>query len=61
MNSITIKSIKHVLKALSYAITGGCVALVIGFVLYLDNRADLEPWHTANLDAIVDVGLYEKM
>ena len=42
---------KHVAKALAYGIIGGIIVLVIVFVLLLENRPDLNVWHTAELTA----------
>ena len=50
MKSFAIKSLKHIVRALLYGITGGCAVLVVVFVLYLESRPDLKVWHTADLD-----------
>ncbi len=50
MKSLAIKSLKHIVRALLYGITGGCAVLVVVFVLYLESRPDLKVWHTADLD-----------
>jgi len=42
--------IRHVFRAVSYSALGAAVVLVIVFVLYLNSRADLDVWHTAELD-----------
>ena len=42
---------RHVFKALGYGIIGGCVVLVIIFVIHLESRPDLKVWHEAELDA----------
>lgn len=38
------------LKASLYSAAGAAVVLIIVFVLYLDGRADLAPWHLVELD-----------
>ena len=45
-----IRLIKHCVKALLYGIIGGCVALVIIFVLFLESRPELKVWHEVKLD-----------
>lgn len=46
-----ISLIKHCVKALLYGIIGGCVVLVIIFVLFLESRPELKVWHEVELDA----------
>jgi alpha-beta hydrolase superfamily lysophospholipase len=41
---------KHCVKALLYGIIGGCVVLVIIFVLFLENRPELKVWHEVKLN-----------
>lgn len=38
------------LKAVAYSLVGAFVVLVVGFVVYLDSRPDLNTWHLADLD-----------
>lgn len=42
--------IRYLLRATIYSIFGATVVLVIGFVLYLNGRTDLNVWHLAELD-----------
>ncbi len=42
--------IKRGLKSVFYSLFGAAVVLVVVFVLYLNNRADLHVWHLADLD-----------
>jgi alpha-beta hydrolase superfamily lysophospholipase len=51
IRSLITDSIKSILKAIAYGALGGAVVLVTVFVLYLENRPDLEIWHKADLDA----------
>ena len=46
-----MRTLRHVLRALGYGSLGAILILVVGFVLYLDNRPDLDRWHEASLDA----------
>ena len=41
---------RRVIMAISYSTIGALIALIIGFVIYLDNQADLHTWHLAKLD-----------
>ena len=45
-----ISLIKHCFKAFLYGIIGGCVVLVIIFVLFLESRPELKVWHEVDLD-----------
>jgi len=45
-----ITLIKHCVKALLYGIIGGCVVLVIMFVLFIESRPELKIWHEVELD-----------
>ena len=47
----SLRFLKALLKALSYGLAGGFLVLLVVFVWYLDNRPDLNVWHTAKLDA----------
>ena len=47
---------KAALKALAYSLLGGIVMLVAVYVLYMNNRPDLNVWHTADLDAEFTAG-----
>lgn len=40
----------RVLKPVGYSLVGAFVVLVIGIVVYLDSRPDLDAWHLADLD-----------
>jgi len=51
MRTFPGKPIRRTLKALGYLILGGFTTLVIVFVLYLNNRPDLNMWHQVDLDA----------
>jgi alpha-beta hydrolase superfamily lysophospholipase len=42
--------LKRILKALAYGAVGALVVLIVVFVIYLDSRPDLGPWHQADLD-----------
>ena len=42
--------IRHALSAATYSAVGASVVLVVVYVLYLNGRADLDVWHTAELD-----------
>ena len=41
---------RRVIMAISYSTIGALIVLIIGFVVYLDNQADLHAWHLAKLD-----------
>jgi alpha-beta hydrolase superfamily lysophospholipase len=43
-------SVKKTLKAFIYLLIGGLIVLLSVFVLYLENRPDLNIWHEADLD-----------
>ncbi len=43
-------TLKHVLRLLVYGAIGVAMALVVGFIYYLDSRTDLSVWHHAHLD-----------
>lgn len=42
--------LKRIVKALSYGTVGALLVLIVVFVIYLDSRPDLGPWHQADLD-----------
>ncbi len=42
--------VSHLLTASVYASVGALVVLIVVFMAYLDDRPDLEVWHTAELD-----------
>lgn len=44
------KLFKPLLRLFGYGSAGVVLTLVVVFVLYLESRPDLEPWHTADLD-----------
>jgi pimeloyl-ACP methyl ester carboxylesterase len=41
--------LKKIFSIISYGILGAAIALLITFVLYVNNKPDLEPWHTVLL------------
>ena len=41
---------KRIIMAITYSTVGALTVLIIGAVVYLDNQADLQPWHLAKLD-----------
>ena len=43
------KVLKKVFSIVSYGILGATIALLISFVLYVNNKPDLELWHTVVL------------
>jgi alpha-beta hydrolase superfamily lysophospholipase len=45
-----LRMTRRVLKGLAYYLAGALVTTIIGFVIYLDSRPDLEVWHTAKFD-----------
>jgi alpha-beta hydrolase superfamily lysophospholipase len=45
-----LRLIRHTFKALSYSAIGALLVLIIGFVIYMNGREDLQVWHLANLD-----------
>ena len=51
MKRLTVSFLKHTVRILAYGLAGMLLLLVTGFVLYLDDRPDLQVWHTADLDA----------
>ncbi len=48
--TVVVGTLKRIAEAVLYALGGAIVVLLIGFVLYLENRPDLKIWHTAELD-----------
>ncbi len=42
--------LRHVLRMLGYGTVGIVLGLLTAFVLYLDSRPDLQPWHLVQLD-----------
>jgi alpha-beta hydrolase superfamily lysophospholipase len=46
----TARRLRHPLLALAYGLLGLVVGGVIIFVVHMQNRPDLSPWHTADLD-----------
>lgn len=40
----------RILKVIAYGLAGVFLACIVGFVVYLENRADLKIWHTVELD-----------
>ena len=51
MRKLVIGSLKHVARALGYGALGAFAALLVGFVVHLNNQPDLFVWHTVELDA----------
>jgi alpha-beta hydrolase superfamily lysophospholipase len=47
---LVIRLVWHPLKALLYALVGASLVLLVGGIVYLDSRADLEPWHEEILE-----------
>ena len=41
---------RRVIRAISFSAVGAVLVLIIGFVVYLNNQADLHVWHLAKLD-----------
>ena len=50
MNRHLSSLLRHTLKVLAYGAIGASLVMIIGFVVYLDRRADLSVWHRADLD-----------
>ena len=42
--------LRRVIMAISYSTIGALLVLITGFVVHLNNRADLHVWHLAKLD-----------
>jgi len=51
MKQILFRTTKKIFTALLYLTVGGLTVLLTVFVLYLENRPDLNIWHEAELDA----------
>lgn len=51
MKRIALRWSLRILRTLVNGTIGAAIVLIIGFVVYLDNRADLKIWHDADLDA----------
>lgn len=49
MKRLLLGTFKHTVKTLGYGIIGGFIVLVVVFVMVLENRPDLNIWHTAEL------------
>ena len=47
---LTGHTLKQTLKAVSYSTVGALLVLITVFVIYLNNRTDLQVWHVAELD-----------
>ena len=43
-------AVKHTLRALGYGVVGAVGLGITLFVVALERRPDLEPWHTVHLD-----------
>jgi len=50
MKRIAIGTIKVTLRTIGYGVFGVLVALLVVFVLFLENRPDLKVWHEVDLD-----------
>ncbi len=46
-----VGTLRRGVRALLYGAVGGVLVLVVGFVMVLERRPDLEVWHEADLDA----------
>jgi len=60
MNRKMLKPVaRHLLLMLGYGVLGALVAGFVAFILFLESRPDLEPWHLAELSAefTADTGL----
>ena len=49
MKSLVMHTLKKTLTAVMYTTIGAVIALIIGFILYMNNKPDLESWHTVIL------------
>lgn len=59
-NSI-LRTLKHLLLALTYSLLGSIVVVVGGYVYVQENRPDLKVWHRAALDAEFHAGLADEI
>ncbi len=50
------KLVRRGIRAVAYSAFGAVLALVVVFVVYLNNRADLDVWHLAELDEELKAG-----
>ncbi|UCE64618.1 MAG: alpha/beta hydrolase, partial [Nitrospirota bacterium] len=50
MKRLAVGSIKVTLRTIGYGAFGVLVALLVVFVLFLENRPDLKVWHKVDLD-----------
>jgi hypothetical protein len=46
----SLRFVKHSLTILAYGLIGAFVVIVVAYGYYLQNRPDLSPWHTVNLN-----------
>jgi alpha-beta hydrolase superfamily lysophospholipase len=51
MKKLALGIFRRIVKAIVYGLVGAFFVLLIGAVLYLNNRPDLKIWHQADLDA----------
>jgi len=51
MTRLVLRALKRAGRALLHGLVGGLIVLIVGAVLYLENRPDLKVWHTTELDA----------
>lgn len=42
---------RHVLRLVGYGLVGALLVLITGYVIYLDSRPDLAPWHYMELES----------
>ena len=47
---IPIRILKHIAAAIGYGLVGGFILGLVLYVYYLENRPQLKPWHTVELD-----------
>lgn len=52
ISRLTLGWVWRSLKVLAYSIGGAVAVAVVGGVLYLGSRADLERWHLVDLDQV---------
>jgi hypothetical protein len=43
------KALRKVFEIVSYGILGAAIMLLVAFILYVNNKPDLELWHTVVL------------
>lgn len=50
MIRVLLRSVGHVVRAVSYTLVGALVVVVAAAIVYLEGRPDLKVWHTVELD-----------